>query len=412
MDRINSFLGKRVKKNERTLRVQNKRYKITKDDIMMVRVYRKCKNVSGTKLAHVEIRVDEKDLPVLEKRDKYYNKELYEKRFMEKYQRKWTGKRKEIEEEIYDIYAGEKLSDYKQEWVYDLTAQYNGRVEDLETKDMRLLEEIANKYRTPVEKSISVEEIIKYKSDRIDLGVSGQFEFGISEMRNGQVRTYDGEIYDIIYGNRLSDEMKTRAFEYTLLNNILYKKEKELLSNVIDCDVDGNRLIVLYKHRMEVYENDSIEKPTALYRFKKENLLKVKCMNQCILIGTTNGITRIEESQQADYTFLNYVVDFTMAGRYIFAINNTKKIVCIDNKKVISEICTGGIGRGISVYERETEYLIGVLFINEVKVYRMNKISKNIVPCYGIDGRYSNIRWNPNRCELFVSEKEKTTIFS
>lgn len=103
-------------------------------------------------------------------------------------------------------------------------------------------------------------------------------------------------------------------------------------------------------------------------------------------------------------------MDFKVIDNKVFAVSNTNKLVCINNGQIVSQITTGTIGKKIDVYEIEQEYLIAVLFTNYIKIYTMNKETREIVPCYNIDGRYSFIGWIGKYAKLLVSSEGKSII--
>ncbi|KAL6122274.1 hypothetical protein NUSPORA_00690 [Nucleospora cyclopteri] len=416
MDRINKFLEKRPKKDQRILKYNKKAYKITKEDLKMVRNYKKGMNLTGTKLQPVKIRFD--NFPVIEEKKRKYNEEYFRKRFLDKNRNKFEEKNKrEFKEEIYDIYQNELLTDYKQEWVYDITAQYENSIENLKTEDAHEIEKLIKKFRKPVEKSIAVDQIVKMKSLNYEFLPAKNYKFSITDKLGYFVKTSDGRIIDINYGCEVDLHLSvfdSTRFHYTISKNALFYKNKQILSfeeKIKGLDANNKLLSIVFKNRIEVYKFEESLKLVNIFKFKGETLDKAKVVGSSIFVGGSNGITECSLESPRAFTSLNVVIDFDVAGTDVIAINNLNRLLCVQNNQSFY-IMTGEIGKVVKAHKKEEETLIAVLFARTVKIYTIRNNKKEILPCCIIKGEYRNIEWDEKFPWLYLSNGEKTIMYT
>lgn len=325
MDRINKFLASREKKGVKTLRVLDKRYKICKNDIKLVREYMKCKNLSGFKLQ--DCKVDAGKMDAILSKKKSYNKEMHDRRWLEKNKNKFEKNEEKIfEEKLYDIYEGESLSDYKQEWVYDITSPYEGKIEDLYTNDLKDMEQFAKKFRTPVEKSISIEEIVKFKKQCLEMSYLGHHEASVENIANVDAEDlcYGEGVFSLHFGAYANEENL-----FLFKNGELSKNGVFFSKNVLSFAVKNESVYVLTNKECKVfdYEGNVIK----FYKFKGENVNKI-CVDNSgnIFAGGSCGVKKIKNAESVEsYGFVNYAIDFAVKEDAKAVVKNINKIYFI-----------------------------------------------------------------------------------
>lgn len=419
MDRINNFLKKRSKKNERNLKVYDKKYTITKDDLKLVRAYCRGKNITGTKLPIVHIPSEE--VPVIISQKKLYNDQLAKMRFLKKYEQKMVNTMATKNEEIYDIYENEKLSDYEQEWIYDVSVSYNKPVDQLETNNIEILQELGKQYRTPIEKTVSLNEFKHYKHLNYDFGIyrqhtiqstSSNFTNEIITKIDDNIVTYNGFVYDIKYGSIIVDTNKYIS-QFYINNDRLYKNNTILAENIKNFVVHKNNIYALQKNIIKIFSKTSIH--IEDYKFKTE-VHQVYIDNNILYVCHANGLSVVNENKKQCSIHLNYVIDCKVRNCHVFAITNTSKLVylvyCSDTLTKITEISLGDIGEKIDVYEHNEEWLVSVLFNNTVCIYSMKKNQHSIIPCSVINVQYQNIFWHSKHTVLYCTLNNKIFGYS
>lgn len=412
MDRINKFLDAREKKGVKMLRVFDKKYKISKEDVKLVRDYMKCKNLSGFKLDDVKISAGKSD--AIECKKIKYDKDMYDDRWLEKNKNKFEHEETEFVEELFDIYKGESLSDFKQEWVYDITTQYEGKVSELFTKDLDELNEFANKYRKPVEKSISIDEIVKFDKIDMDIALIGQHKFGCEKFKkeNDVLLGVNGEdVYDMKYGAEVCVKNS-----FVLKENILYSGEKVVAKNVVEfgtkiIEKHGLCLFVLSKKECKVIDEQL--NVVKAYKFKGEIINKMHVDGHGnIYVGGPCGVKKLSMNGEIGYFgFVNYVMDFVEVNGIVFVINNLNRLFCLAEKSTY-QIVTGSIGRKIDVHETNSKYLIAVLFTREIKIYSFDEKNKNLSLNAVIYGNYSCLSWDMCLPKLYAADANKINVYA
>lgn len=419
MDRIDNFLKKRSKKNERSLKVYNKKYTITKDDLKLVRSYCRGKNITGTKLPTVHIPSEE--LPVITLQKKLYDNQLAKTRFLKKYEQRMLNTTISKNEEIYDIYENEKLSDYEQEWIYDVATPYNKPVDKLETDNIEILREFGKQYRTPVEKTIPLSEFKQYKHLNYDFGIYRQHIIQspstnpINEIIvkiDDDVVTYNGVIYDLEYGSIIVDSNKY-INPLHINNNKLYNNDTILAENIKGFMVHNNNIYALQKNIIKIFS----ETLSHIEDYKFKNEINHLCIDNNILyVCHANGLSVVGEDKKQCTIHLNCVIDCKVKNRHVFAITNTNKLVYLtyssDLLTKITEISLSDVGEKIDVYEHNKEWLISILFNNSVHMYSMSKKQHTIIPCYIINAQYQNIFWHSKHAILYCTLNNKIFGYS
>ncbi|KAF9764425.1 hypothetical protein NGRA_0577 [Nosema granulosis] len=176
MDRIDKFLNRRKQKNKRTVKIRDKYFEITKEDIKVVRNYKKnvCldETVDMYRPYSTNFTLDTMDKPLKEYRciDKSESCLRREKRnFIKKNKDRVTKeyKHKEINN-ITDIWQDddlETLNNYEQNILLDIKEQYQGGVDDLKLEknvlDKELRKIYLKQYLPRERKQYKVTDIIK-----------------------------------------------------------------------------------------------------------------------------------------------------------------------------------------------------------------------------------------------------------
>jgi ribosome biogenesis protein ERB1 len=157
MDRIDKFLNRRKQKNKRSVKIRDKYFDITKEDVKIVRSYKKNtlldESVDMYRPYNTKFTLDTmsnplRDYKVIEKSEQTLRKE--KRNFIKKNKDRVTKKPKDLNlnkiEDIWEDDNLESLRNYEQNILLDIKDQYDKPVDDLKLNKSMLNNELRNIY--------------------------------------------------------------------------------------------------------------------------------------------------------------------------------------------------------------------------------------------------------------------------
>lgn len=442
MDRINKFLSKRPVKGQKIIKYNDKKYKVTKSDLKLVRMYKanKCldksfdvsKNYPPTKSMIIT--------PI-----EYKSRDINIEKMVEKTKKRFKKMRKPMERynennEIVDIWPEdnmEKLEEYRADSVQTVHEAYNGPIEECRYTVNHLEEDtkrIFLKYFRPrVEKAKKLEDLLPKIPDPEE---TRPFPSKKSKMWTigGSKRYYNNFIYSAcgnmleIHDIRMNKLVRTVEMDghvekvrvsgdvcvflvgkivYRIKNGELFIKVLESARRVYDLCLEENNVGVLTSSHADVC---SLSDGVVLKRFSMKNVKprKMKIVGNVVYVATTNGVM-VEGIDEKQIKSLNYVIDLSVKEGKIFVINNTRRLVEITSKGTIgSTVVQDELGIKISCHP--TLNLIAVAYVENIGIYK--KINNDCFLVNTIAESCHSFDWHEFMPWLYVSKKSKVILYS
>lgn len=433
MDRINKFLETRQIKNQKNIKYKNQKFKITKEDLKLIRKYKsgKCLDSALKDIPNRVVSDIEPEIKLVSKKDKseYFNKKGIKDR-----------RRKEaIIIENLDVWD-EELEDlnYDQEWIYSIKNSYEGKIEDLQFRKEDLEQELNRvfmKHFKPrdlksklikdlLPKLPNLEELRPFPEEAaFAFPVTGsQFLFNhilcsshknkiyIKNLKTNKIE-HEGEFQDRITkasvhlaGDGYIAVISTSHSIYHLEDGIF--KEVLKSTNTIN-DLFINSEYFAYSTKKSVFLFDSKFNEIKALKIKGDISYKVKISGDRIFTGSHKGI--IVEGNETQIKNIGYVIDFAMKNGSIYALNNQGRIVVVDSKlKVLNTVAQSSLGYKITMHPIFD--MIAILYSTEIGIYKVH--GSTCLPVNTIEGNFKEMSWDLEMPYLYAATKDDVILYT
>ncbi|KAK6089410.1 hypothetical protein P3W45_001547 [Vairimorpha bombi] len=455
MDRIDKFLNRRKQKTKKTLKTNNKYYEITKEDIKIVRQYKKNACLDPTvdmyipyKLKFTKSVVDTPldfirnslSTTAKDKQDKK-NKKFVEKNDYIKH----VSVDRNIIRDVWD----DNLEDYDQNIVLDITEQYSGKLNDLKMDKGNLEKELRKAYLRqylPREKKVlKISDIVKNNTiDReslkpypemlskyYDVEGSSVLSSSLKMMcayRNNLINIYEIRKFYKIANFEMSGDILSVKFTDDFNLYVLCKdKEDSILYNIrltddipsinkfsdinngIDFDIDKYNLCITSKSVKMIGTNSVLNIP------KIDKLISVRTLDDLVFVTTTNSIKVYDLSKKIlmnDSKIFSYIVDFIIHKNFIFLINNLRKIIIFDyerNTVIHSMLQESDV---LSITYNEIYSLLAVSTTKEILIFYINIGSNQYILVNKIQGGHNKIKFDTRMPWLYGRLNNKIVMYT
>lgn len=447
MDRIDKFLNRRKQKTKRVVKTNNKYYEITKEDIKVVRKYKKNACLDPTVDMYIPYKLtfskDTQNTPLefVKKGSSVLNEEKMVKKFLRK--NDYTKIAPEPKNVISDIWVDD-LKDYHQNIVLDVNDQYTGKLVDLRMKKEDLEKELRRTYLKqylPRErKTLKISDLLKnnivkedlyfphtvakyYKiQDKCVIDRNGKYFacytnnlLEIFEIKNFY-RIFTHELDGIIEKVELESSIRVLC---TLENGIskIYEvdirdKSVKILhesSNVFDFSCDKYNLYVT--SRSINFFNTQVQVPIK----KLDKLTKIFTNNDLLFVITSNSLKVYDITRKLlinESTIFSFIIDFVVHKNLIFLINNLKKIFIFDYERNVVIHTMVQDNNLYKISYNDVHSLLAVSTENEILIFYVNIGENQYSFVNRIQGTCKNIYFDCRMPWLYVHKNNKIFLYT
>lgn len=447
MDRINKFLEKRPVKHTKVIAYNDKKYKVTKEDLKMVRMYRgrKCldkafKPGSSTAvpfaagpamepLARKTVRTEEQSDRLLRRTREYYKRHP---------RREKRGLDKNV---IHDLWADDNMEtvrEYRQEWVYSVKEAYDRPVESLRLEEAHLREEVRRVYmkhfRPREVKSKSLSDLLPRLPDASEMRPFPT-EAAAEWRLPGDKRLYCGRLLVSIVANELEmTDIQTGKSILKVVSDgpiaqacasssatVIFRTDRKVFTvvegvvseildmgaNIRDICLDGDTIAILAGKTVRVYDLQGLFIKKFVADHEKPN--RVKIYQGRVLLSTANGLM-IEAATEGDIRTLNYVIDFDIdRNGKILLINNLNRLIVLNEQhRTEKNIIQHEIAREIRAHRILN--MIAIVFHDEIGIYKA--VNGEYIPVHTLPGRFRSVEWHPEMPWLYACKSSRVVLYT
>ncbi|WUR05111.1 WD40 repeat domain-containing protein [Vairimorpha necatrix] len=447
MDRIDKFLNRRKQRNKRVIKSNNKYYEITKEDIKMVRKYKKNVCLDSTvdmyRPYNLEFSRDTQETPLnfAVKPTNKKNEEKINKKFVKKHEYvKSVPIKKNVIGDIWD----EDLEEYEQNLVLDINEQFTGKLGDLKMNKEDLEKELRTTYLRQYlpreKKTFKISDIIKNNTISEDIStpkevskfynVSGKIflsennecvalvdkkNLKIYELKNFY-KVYDGEMPGLISKVEFGETIRILLLcetEGTKICELCLETQaiRPVCENngIVNFSCDKYNLFITSKSVKMMGTNESLKVS------KIDKLTNIKTKDDLMIVTTTNSLKIYNittKSLISDCKIFSYIIDFTVYRNLIFLINNLRKIVIYDYERNVVIHTMAQDCDVLKISYNPARSLLAVSTENDILIFYINIGGNQFALVNRIKGKYENIQFDQRLPWLFTKKGDRLLLYT
>ena len=385
MDKIDKFLGRRKQKNKKSVKINNNYYDITKQDIKIIRQYKKNKCLDETVDMYIPYKKSNMQIEFKDNIKKKINEEKQIKKYIKKHD---FIKPEPVDQNVItDIWEDDDLDSYEQNIVLDINKQYEKNVSDLwmdrEILEKELRRVYLKQYLPRTKNNLKISDLIKKHSSTDSYLYPSLMSKWYN--LNGNV-----QYFYFVNGNILEECLKK---EHENIEDSNDKNKNILISSECEGTVFNetdlkNIFVNVLDNTIEFYEVNNFYK---FYTIKTEfKIVKVE-INKSI-----NILCEKEKNYRLLFTYINNELILLDEGHISdfsdnFIIKNKK--VKVANKKIIQQQNTNKNIINFKNYKNKNKDNLkkikcykDKLFLTGINIFRILNIDGRLLNEYKVFG--------------------------